>query len=150
MDETPATIALTADSWEELARSAPPGAPVLTINLLRFRDEALYPEGEAHPPCSGREAYYRRYAAKTVPIARAQGGVVVLNGSAIGHPLCPPGERWDAVLIFEYPDIAALIALGAHPTYQAVAIHRTAALRDSRLFIIARDSIDDLIGGEGG
>jgi len=139
------TIAITENAWDELARSAPPGTPVLTLNLLRFRPLALYPDPAAFATCSGREAYYRRYAARTVPIAVAKGGTIILTGSAIGHPLCPPGEQWDDIMIFEYADIAALIALGQHPDYQANAVHRTAALADSRLLIIARRGIDDLI-----
>lgn len=135
------TIAITEDSWAELAKSAPPGAPVLTLNLMRFRDRALYPDGSGFAPCTGREAYYDRYAAKTLPIALARGGKVILSGSAIGYPLCPPDERWDDILILEYSAIEELIGLGQHPEYQAVAVHRTASLEDSRLLILARHTL---------
>lgn len=135
------TIAITQDAWEDLAQSVPPGTPVLTLNLLRFRDEAQYPAGSHHAPCSGRTAYYERYANITMPIALAGRGTLVLCGSAAGHPVCPPDERWDDILMLEYPDIADLVALGAAPEYQAVAEHRTAALADSRLFIIVRNQL---------
>jgi len=133
------TIPITSDAWDDLARSVPPGTPVLTLNLLRFREHAQYREGSEHPPCAGRTAYYERYAKITVPIAIAGGGKLILSGSAVGHPVCPPDERWDDILMFEYPDIAGLIALGAAPAYQAAAEHRTAALADSRLLIIVRN-----------
>lgn len=135
------TVAITDDAWGEIAASVPPGTPVTSLNLLRFRDDALYPADSNFPPCSGREAYYERYAAKTVPIALALGGKIVLSGSAVGHPVCPDDEHWDDISIFEYPDIAALAGLGAHPEYQRVAIHRTASLADSRLFIIVRNEL---------
>jgi len=34
--------------------------PVVMLNFLRFREQASYPEGSPHPPCSGREASCRR------------------------------------------------------------------------------------------
>lgn len=135
------TIAITQDAWDNLAQSVPPDTPVLTLNLLRFRDEAQYPEGTSHAPCPGRTAYYERYAHITVPIALARGGTLILSGSAAGHPVCPPDERWDDILMFEYPDIGALVALGEAPEYQAVAEHRTAALADSRLLVIVRNAL---------
>ena len=135
------TIAITQDAWNDLARSVPPGTPVLTLNLLRFREETQYPAGYDYAPCGGRKAYYERYARITVPLALALGGKIVVSGSAVGHPVCPPDERWDDILIFEYPDIAALVSLGAEPDYQANAVHRTASLADSRLFIIVRGEL---------
>ncbi len=135
------TIAITDDAWSELAASVPPGTPVTTVNLLRFREETLYPEGSGFADCSGREAYYERYASNTVPLALALGGRILLSGSAVSHPVCPPDEHWDDILIFEYPDIAALAALGQEPSWQANAIHRTASLSDSRLFIIVRNAL---------
>jgi uncharacterized protein (DUF1330 family) len=135
------TIAITADAWADLAQCVPPGTPVLTLNLLRFRDEAQYPTGSNHVSCSGRTAYYERYANVTVPIARAKGGKLILSGSAAGHPVCPPDEHWDDILMLEYSDIGELIALGEAPEYRAVAEHRTAALADSRLLIIIRNGL---------
>ena len=92
------TIAITQDAWDDLARSVPPGIPVLTLNLLRFRDEAQYPEGTDHAPCSGRTAYYERYAHITVPIALAEGGTLILSGSAAGATLS--AHRMNAGAIF--------------------------------------------------
>ncbi|MES2492510.1 MAG: DUF1330 domain-containing protein [Pseudomonadota bacterium] len=132
------TIAITDGAWNSIANGVEPGVPVLTLNLLRFRDQALYLDDQHYPPCSGREAYYERYARITVPRALAQGGKLILNGSAAGHPVCPPDERWDDILMFEYPDITALVSLGAAPEYQATAVHRTASLADSRLFVVVK------------
>ncbi|WP_374410044.1 DUF1330 domain-containing protein [Novosphingobium colocasiae] len=139
------TIAITDDAWSDLSACVAPGVPIVSLNLLRFRDTALYPEGSGHAPCSGRTAYYDRYANVTVPIALTLGGKLLLSGSAVSHPVCPPGEHWDDILMLEYPDIGMLLGLGADPAYREKAIHRTAALRDSRLLVIVRS---ELAGGD--
>jgi hypothetical protein len=38
----------------------------------------------------------------------------------------------------------------AEPNYRQAAIHRTAALADSRLVYVKPTSLDDLLGGRGG
>lgn len=137
------TIAISAEAWSDIEQCVAPGTPVITLNLLRFRETTQYSDGASDEPCSGRTAYYERYANITIPIALAAGGRLLVSSSAVGHPVCPPDERWDDVLMFEYPDIACLIALGAAPEYRAVAAHRTAALADSRLIVFAGNVVQD-------
>ena len=62
-------------SREQLAAFAeqmPDDAPILMLNLLRYREAADYPPGSTHSPCSGREAYrrYSRTALATTPPRR--------------------------------------------------------------------------------
>lgn len=137
------TIAITADAWSDIERCVATGAPVITLNLLRFHETAQYVDGAGDKPCSGRVAYYERYANITMPIALTAGGKLIVSGSAVGHPVCPADEQWDDILMFEYPDITCLVALGSAPEYQAVAKHRTAALADSRLIIFTRNAAPD-------
>ena len=62
-------------SREQLAAFAeqmPDDAPILMLNLLRYREAADYPPGSTHSPCSGREAY-RRYS--RTALAKVQGDV---------------------------------------------------------------------------
>ena len=68
------TVAITPDAIEALATALPVGQPVTMLNLLRFRDEAQYAAGEDDAPCSGREAYYARYAPVATPMVVARGG----------------------------------------------------------------------------
>ena len=42
-------------------------------------------------------------------------------------------ERWDEILLVEYPSAAAFAAMVTSPEYKAIVFHRTAALEDSRL-----------------
>lgn len=126
------TVVITPDAVAELAQALPAGQPVAMLNLLRFRDVALY-DNEDLPPCGGREAFYKRYAAVATEMLAARGGKLIWVGHAAGHTVCPPDERWDDILIAEYPDTATVAAMFSDPAYQAVVKHRTAALMDSRL-----------------
>ena len=102
------------------------------INLLRFHEQAVYPDGSGHAPCSGREAY-QRYAAVALQKVQEVGGRPIWGG-AVSHALiAPPGERWDEAVLVEYPERSAFLRMVGMPDYQACAVHRTAALADSRL-----------------
>ena len=51
----------TADQVRAL-RDAGPDGPVVMLNLLKFREQANYPAGSPHAPCSGTKAYRSRPA----------------------------------------------------------------------------------------
>lgn len=136
------TVAITPDAIEALATALPVGQPVTMLNLLRFRDEAQYAAGEDDAPCSGREAYYARYAPVATPMVVARGGKVIWAGRVAGHTVCPDDERWDDVLIVQYPDAATIAAMFNDPAYQAIVKHRTAALEDSRLMPMREGGLD--------
>tara|TARA_R110002110_G_scaffold205066_1_gene416679 strand:- start:73061 stop:73474 length:414 start_codon:yes stop_codon:yes gene_type:complete len=128
----PVSIDPTPESFSALKRDVPPDTPVVMLNLLRFMEEAAYPPGSEHSPCTGREAYARYSAHAHAAVAEA-GGSLVWSGSALSHPIAPPGERWDEILLVRYPSIDAFLGMVMAPDYQKESIHRTAALADSRL-----------------
>ena len=107
-------------------------APIVMINLLRFRARAEYPEGFAAEPCTGREAY-GRYGAGVIQLISASGGRVLWMGSVQTTVIAPDGEQWDDAVLVEYPSRKAFVEMVSKPEYLAVAAHRTAALEDSRL-----------------
>ena len=109
------------------------GGPIVMLNLLSFREQAEYPEGSEHSPCTGREAY-ARYAVTVMPFLNAVGGRPLWQG-AVDQTLIGPvlGESWDATLLVEYPSRQKFLEMARNPEYLQVAVHRTAALRDSRL-----------------
>ncbi|MCL1594264.1 MAG: DUF1330 domain-containing protein [Actinomycetia bacterium] len=112
--------------------------PVTMLNLMRFRAVADYTE---HPdlapdtPISGEKAY-DIYAGLTMEHLTDVGGNVLLMGS--GGPLLigPAEERWDRVLVIEYPSLDAFLSMIQNPEYLKGAGHRTASLEDSRLLPI--------------
>jgi uncharacterized protein (DUF1330 family) len=109
--------------------------PLVMLNQLRFRPRASYPEGSAHAPCSGREAY-ARYGAEAVKHVAKVGGKPIWMGAADLTVIGPSDEAWDEVLLVEYPSRKAFIAMASDPEYLACTVHRTAALADSRLIAL--------------
>jgi uncharacterized protein (DUF1330 family) len=126
------TAAFDMDRVREIARSAG-DEPVTMVNMLRFRDRASYDPGCDATPCSGRDAYFERYASVSTPLVMAAGASIFWLGSVVGHVVSPAEERWDDILLVQYPNFGAVQRLFENPAYQAVVFHRSAALQDSRL-----------------
>lgn len=119
---------------ERLLRDAAQPGPVVMINLLRYRERAEYPAGFDAEPCSGREAY-QRYGAVALGKVVGVGGEIVWMGAVKMAVIGPDGEEWDDAVLVRYPSRAAFLERVAQPDYQAAAVHRTAALADSRLLL---------------
>lgn len=122
----------TAGNLKTLVEKIPADTPIQMLNLLRFNAHAEYPSGTDVSPCSGREAYSRYLRAVTDKMAEV-GATILLQGKALHTLIAPQGEQWDQVLIFEYPSLSAFLSLLDDVDYMAAAVHRTAALMDSRL-----------------
>ena len=76
-------------------------APVVMVNLMRFRERSLDGDG------SGWDAYLR-YSALTVPMIKARGGTLLWTGEAKAIALGPhDGNEWDFVALVFYPSVAA-------------------------------------------
>jgi len=111
------------------------------LNLLRFREIADYsanPELMSDEPISGTEAY-RRYVVLTMPFLIESGGDVILDGVGGQFFIGPSEERWDHVLLVRQRSLDDFFAFASNPGYLAGLRHRTAALEDSRLLLIASD-----------
>ncbi len=109
--------------------------PIFMINLLRYREHAGYPDGSGAAPCTGREAY-ARYAAVALQKVADAGGRPVWLAPVQMSLIAPEGETWDDAVLVEYPSRQAFLEMVSKPDYQAVAVHRTAALEDSRLIAV--------------
>lgn len=118
-------------------------APLVMLNLLRFRERAAYPEGFDAEPCSGEEAYGRYGEGALTAIARV-GGRVIWSAEAREVVIGPESEAWDQALLVRYPSRAKFIEMQMDPDYQAILPHRTAALEDSRLILCAADDASNV------
>ena len=104
---------------EELV-SSPETGPVVMINLLRFR-----PDGGA--------AAYALYGEGVLPCLARAGGRILWQGRPDSVVIGEDADRWDAVVLVEYPSRQAFLAMIGSLEYQAIADRRTEALADSRL-----------------
>lgn len=108
------------DQISELAHSGKT-EPVVMLNLLRFK------------PDGGAESY-RHYGEGVLPILDRIGAKVLWQGSAdsvvIGDA---DGDRWDTVVLVQYPSRQVFLDMVASEEYQAIAGRRSQGLSDSRL-----------------
>jgi uncharacterized protein (DUF1330 family) len=121
----------TAPDLEQLAglgRAASQG-PIHMLNLLRFREEARYPDGRV---MRGGDAYRVYQRASREPFERV-GGKLLWSGAFVGVVIGPADERWDLAFVAVYPSLAAFQAMLADPGYRQAVEHRQAAVEDSRL-----------------
>ena len=113
---------------KEMLQPGPEG-PVVMVNLLKFRDRAEY--ASDHPDAAagltGREAY-NRYGALVVNILPDFGGRVLWSGDVTFLALGQVEELWDEVVLVEYPNRAALVAMTSSEAWQDASVHRTAGL----------------------
>ncbi len=136
------SIEPTPEQFRALAGDVGAPGPIVMLNLLRFREEAAYPDGFGADPCSGREAY-ERYGAAAQPFLEKVGGAPIWAGPAQQVVIGPEGEWWDVCMLVRYPSRQAFFDMATDEGYLAITPHRSAALSDSRLILC--DS-----GGEGG
>jgi len=100
--------------------------PIVMVNLLKFRDRAVYEDG-SDPHLSGREAY-QRYGAAVAELIRHYGGRFVFAGDVTDLFIGEIDDMWDEIALAEYPDRASFTAMITSPEFQAAAHHREAGL----------------------
>ncbi|MBN2297041.1 MAG: DUF1330 domain-containing protein [Deltaproteobacteria bacterium] len=105
---------------------------IIMLNLLKYREQAKYPEGFNAEPCSGKQAY-ERYAQGARETLKAIGARAVWKGKVEGILIGPEGEYWDDVILVQYPSRKIFLKMVKSDDYKKASVHRTAALEDSRL-----------------
>ena len=87
-------------------------APVVMVNLMRFRERSLDGDG------SGWDAYLR-YSALTVPMIKARGGTLLWTGDAKAVALGrQDGNQWDYLALVYYPTVSAFIDMMTSADYE--------------------------------
>ena len=119
----------TADQVRAL-RDAPDDQPITMVNLLKFRAQARYEDGD-EVPCTGREAYAHYKHAFTQTVGAVSQAKVMFSGPVqqvfIGQAGSPESD-WDEVLVVRYPSRKHFLAMMADPTYREALRHRYAGL----------------------
>jgi uncharacterized protein (DUF1330 family) len=120
------------DAIVAFASSYPKDTPVVMLNLLKFRELAEYPTELQQEPCSGPEAFIR-YGQAVAPLIEACGGEQLWQGRQAAMLIGPQDKQWHLAVLVKYPSAEAFLGMVSSAEYQKIAIHRNAALEDSRL-----------------
>ena len=128
-------------------KALPRDTVIHMLNLVRFKDKAIYADGHvlAGQDLTGAEAY-RNYGADSGPVFQRVGGRIVWRAAMETMLIGPDNERWDAVFIAEYPTSAAFMDMVTDPAYRQAVKHRQAAVETSRLIRCAPVSSQDGTG----
>ena len=113
--------------------------PVLGINLLKFRDQADYPD-DTYSPCTGREAWLR-YEEQALVVAEKYRLAPVIRAT-VEQTLQPAyGEEWDAVIINRYPEKQNLVDALTDQELAALGVHVGAAIEQYTFIARRPDNI---------
>jgi len=109
--------------------------PLQFVNLLAYRDQAVYPEGHelAGAGLAGIEAYGRYGAVALGHVTRRGGTMTLLN--EVRLVLVGRDVPWDQIAVMEYPSIDAFMDMVRDPDYQAALVHRDAGLAETVLLV---------------
>ena len=88
----------TKETFAQFRENDRPG-PIHMLNLVRFRNEAAYPDGRK---ATGAEAY-AAYGRESFPVLSRLGGRIVWRGKFELMLIGPQCEQWDECFIAEYP-----------------------------------------------
>ena len=121
VDPTKATFAAFRDNDRD--------GPIHMLNLVRFRENAAYPDGR---DVTGAQAY-AAYGRESYPVFSKLGGRIVWRGGFELMLIGPEEETWDECFIAEYPSVSAFVEMVRDPVYREAVKHRQAAVIDSRL-----------------
>ena len=115
----------SADQMQAMQLPGPAG-PIVMVNLLKFRDRAVYEDGRAGE-LSGRDAY-AIYGRAVAALVHGVGGRILYAGEVSFLMLGQAEPLWDQIALAEYPNRKALVTMAMSAAYQAIAVHRAAGL----------------------
>ena len=132
----------TRDTFAQF-RADDRSGPIHMLNLVRFRETAVYPDGRT---ATGAEAY-AAYGRDSLPVFSRLGGRIVWRGRFELMLIGPGDERWDECFIAEYPSVTAFVEMIRDAVYREAVKHRQAAVLDSRLVRLQPQAVGAGFGG---
>lgn len=102
------------------------GSEIYMLNLLKFRDKAVYADGRTSD-LSGLQAYSIYGRAMTRMVMEA-GGKLVYAGKVRGLLVGSGDAQWDQVAIMMYPSFQVMAAITGSKAYADIHVHREAGL----------------------
>jgi uncharacterized protein (DUF1330 family) len=108
------------------ARARDDGQAICMVNLLKFREKAVYADGRS-TTLSGAEAYDVYGRAMTRMVIEA-GGKLVFSGKTWALLIGAADESWDHVAVMMYPSFKVMTAITMSAAYAEIHVHRDAGL----------------------
>jgi len=105
--------------------------PVVMINLLRFRDRAVYADGR-QTDLTGLEAFMV-YSELMRPIVEGFGGRFLVSALVDRLVIGSGDVPWHRVAMVEYPSRPVFAEISRNPDVHAAAVHRHAGLEGQLL-----------------
>ena len=102
------------------------GSEIYMLNLLKFRDKAVYADGRTSD-LSGLQAYSIYGRAMTRMVMEA-GGKLVYTGKVRGLLVGGGDAQWDHIAIMMYPSFQVMAAITGSKAYADIHVHREAGL----------------------
>lgn len=116
----------------------PENSPIFMLNLLRFKQVATYGEAEEYfEPCTGREAYFKRYIPIYIELAAIHKEIKpYFFGKILAGLILDENEKWDNIGLIAYPNFKSFKDIVESERYKTKALpHRLAAIEDYKLLV---------------
>lgn len=109
-----------------------PAGEIYMLNLLRFNAQAQYPADADFESCTGEQAF-TRYKAAVEPLLKKAGGTLQAMLDCHSSVIGESGDEFDEMLLVQYPSKEAFLGMISSDEYQAIVVHRMAAVEHSLL-----------------
>jgi len=113
----------------------PSAEPIVMLNLLKFKDKAVYEDGRA-TTLSGREAYML-YGAAMQKVVEKNGGKFIFTSPVQQLVIGEVENLWDVFALVEYPSAAAFAKIATSPEVAEIGVHRAAGLEGQLLIRVS-------------
>jgi len=107
------------------------GEPIAMLNLLQFKNHAVYEDGR-ESDLTG-EAAYKLYGQAFERIMGPKGAKVLYSGEVRGFLIGEGEGAWDAMALIQYPSTEVMLAMWRDEEYQQAQLHRAAGLEGQLL-----------------
>jgi uncharacterized protein (DUF1330 family) len=113
----------------------PSAEPIVMLNLLKFKDKAVYADGRP-TTLSGREAYML-YGAAMQKVVEKHGGKFIFSSPVQQLVIGEVETLWDVCALVEYPSAAAFAKIATSPEVAEIGVHRAAGLEGQLLIRVS-------------
>ncbi len=110
------------------------------VNLIRWRDKALYPSDSPWADDPDPMAANARYNAGVMPAVIRNGGMPVFVGDPSGRFMEDGDVRpWDTFAIVRYRSVRDMLEMVSHPSMAQFGIHKGASIEETHVFPVRAD-----------